>query len=197
MYPWLRLAAVGVQTALTLKQSRTDLFEPTRISLRVWPGDLDANLHVNNGRYLSLADLGRINWFVRSGVFARARAQRALPVIADAFAKFRRELKLWQTFEIETQLVGWEQRYVFMAHRFLVEGRVIGVVAVRCVFKAGRRTIYPSELFGGLTAREKAPPLPAWLSHFDDSCEELSLLLRQEEHGPDPKQASSERQRMN
>jgi acyl-CoA thioesterase FadM len=194
MYPWLRLAAVG---ARTLKQSRTDLFEPTRVSLRVWPGDLDANLHVNNGRYFSLADLGRIDWFVRSGVFARARKHRALPVIADAYAKFRRELKLWQSFDIETRLVGWEQRYIFVEHRFLIDERVVGVVAVRCVFKSGRRTIYPSELFGGLSARDKAPPLPAWLSHFSDSSEELSSQLRQEEHGSNPQHASAQRERLN
>ena len=194
MYPWIRMIGVG---ASALKQSRIDLFEPTRISLRVWPDDIDANLHVNNGRYLALADLGRITWFVRAGVLSRARRFRALPVISDSFAKFRRELKLLQPFEIETRLLGWEQRCIFLEHRFLVNDHVSGLVGVRCVFKSGRRTIYPSELFGGLSARANSPALPSWLSQFSDSCEALAQQLQAEERGPERIQTAADRQRLN
>lgn len=194
MYPWLRMIGVG---ASALKQSRIDLFEPTRISLRVWPDDIDPNFHVNNARYLALADLGRITWLVRAGVLSRARRFRAMPVISDAFAKFRRELKLLQTFEIETRLLGWEQRCIFLEHRFLVDDHVSGLVGVRCVFKSGRRTIYPSELFGGLSARAHSPVLPAWLSQFSDSCEALAQQLHAEERGPERLQSAADRQRLN
>lgn len=194
MYPWIRMIGVG---ASALKQSRIDLFEPTRISLRVWPDDIDANLHVNNGRYFALADLGRITWFVRAGVLSRARRFRALPVISDAVAKFRRELKLLQPFQIETRLLGWEQRCIFLEHRFLVDEHVSGVVGVRCVFKSGRRTIYPSELLGGLSARNSSPVLPAWLSQFSDSCEALAQQLHAEERGPERVQSAADRQRLN
>lgn len=40
----------------------------SRISTRVWPGDLDINLHMNNGRYLSLCDLGKIDLMLRTGL---------------------------------------------------------------------------------------------------------------------------------
>ena len=29
--------------------------------MRVWPNDLDTNAHMNNGRYLTLMDLGRFD----------------------------------------------------------------------------------------------------------------------------------------
>ena len=103
MYPWLRIIGVS---ASALKQSRVDLFEPSRVSMRVWPTDLDANFHLNNGRYLSLADLGRLNWFLRSGVLSPVYRHRALPVVADAMAKFRRELNLLQPFVIETTRIN-------------------------------------------------------------------------------------------
>lgn len=194
MYPWLRLISVG---ASALKQSRIDLFEPTRVSLRVWPDDIDGNLHVNNGRYLTLADLGRITWFLRSGVLAQARRFHAIPLIADSIAKFRRELKLFSSFTIETRLLGWERRCILLEHRFLVDEHVSGLVAVRCVFKSGRRTIYPNELLGGLSSRVQSPVLPAWLSHFSESCEALTHQLHEEERGPEPIQSAAERQRLN
>ena len=194
MYPWLRLISVG---ASALKEHRIDLFETTRVSLRVWPGDIDGNLHVNNGRYLTLADLGSVTWFLRSGVLSQARRFHAIPLIADSLAKFRRDLKLLQAFTIETRLVGWERRCIFLEHRFLVDQHVSGLVAVRCVFKSGRRTVYPSELLGGLSTRTQSPVLPAWLSQFSESCDALTRQLHEEERGPEQLPSAAERQRFN
>lgn len=76
MFPWLRL----IRVAFTLIAApRVDLLTTTKVSLRVWPNDLDVNLHVNNGRYLALADIGRMHWFVRAaarrGTVARGKNQ--------------------------------------------------------------------------------------------------------------------------
>jgi acyl-CoA thioesterase FadM len=74
MFPWLRLLRVGIGL---IGNSKVDLLATTRIRLRVWPNDLDFNLHVNNGRYLALADIGRVHWFVRTGVLGIARQHKA------------------------------------------------------------------------------------------------------------------------
>src|SRR5271166_5807719 len=97
VFPWLRLIRVCFGL---LAASKVDLLAVTRISLRVWPNDLDVNLHVNNGRYLALADIGRIHWFVRTGALAVARQHNAFPVVGDAIAKFRRDLRAFEKFEI-------------------------------------------------------------------------------------------------
>jgi hypothetical protein len=55
MFPWLRLFRVGLSL---IGKSQVDLLATTRVRLRVWPNDLDFNLHVNNSRYLALADIG-------------------------------------------------------------------------------------------------------------------------------------------
>ena len=91
MFPWLRLSRTAIAT---IGASRIGLLDTTRVRMRIWPNDLDFNLHVNNGRYLTLADIGRVDWFLRSGVLKLARERKALPVVGDAIAKFRRELKV-------------------------------------------------------------------------------------------------------
>src|SRR5262245_44592387 len=93
MFPWLRLFRVGFSL---IGKSKVDLLTTTRVRLRVWPNDLDYNLHVNNGRYLALADIGRAHWFVRTGVLGVAREHKAFPVIGDAIAKFRHDLKVFK-----------------------------------------------------------------------------------------------------
>ncbi|HEY6640738.1 thioesterase family protein [Povalibacter sp.] len=178
MFPWLRLIKVSARLAGT---ARMALLETSRVRLRAWPNDLDINLHVNNGRYLALADLGRFDWFIRTGVFQLARRHDAVPVIGDAIAKFRREIKAWQAFEIHTRLVGWDERWAFLEHRFIREGRVIGVVAIRGVFRGPEGSLTPGELMAGLGVSMTSPPLPEWIREWHAGCESLSHTLRAEE----------------
>jgi len=180
---WLRLIKVLLGC---IGAKRVDLHAPTRVRLRVWPNDLDLNLHVNNGRYLSLADLGRIDYFIRSGLFELARRERAFPIVGDAIAKFRRDLKLFEQFEIETRLLGWDHKWGFMEHRFIKHGRVIGVVAIRGVFRAATGPVDPGVFLSELNLRQESPPLPDWVREWTQGCESLTAALRSEEAGDAP-----------
>jgi acyl-CoA thioesterase FadM len=178
MYPWIRLATTGIKT---IGAPQVALLSTTRVRLRVWPDDLDFNLHVNNGRYLTLADLGRMDWFVRTGVWKLARREKALPMVGDAIAKFRKDLRCLQTFCIDTRMLGWDQRWGFLEHRFIREGRVLGVVAIRGVFKGANGAVEPRSLLSKLGTGAESPPLPRWILQWNDGCESLSQLLRAEE----------------
>jgi acyl-CoA thioesterase FadM len=178
MFPWLRLIRVGFGL---IAQTRVDLLATTRIHLRVWPNDLDLNIHVNNGRYLMLADIGRMHWFVRTGVLGVARQQKAFPLIGDAIAKFRQDLKVFQTFEIHTRLLGWDRKWGFIEHRFVRKDRVIGVVAIRGVFKGQDGPVDPGVFLAGLAHTAPSPELPEWANRFHQGGELLSELLREEE----------------
>jgi len=182
VFPWLRLARVGFGL---ISKSKVDLLASTCVHFRVWPNDLDFNVHVNNGRYLALADIGRIHWFVRTGVLGVARQHKAFPIIGDAIAKFRQDLKLFQRFEIHTRLIGWDHKWGFLEHRFVRNDRVIGVVAIRGVFKGPGGPLDPGLLLAGVAHSAPSPELPEWANRFDQSGQLLSELLREEEgsHG--------------
>ena len=183
MYPWLRLFRVGLGL---VGAPKVDLLATTRVRLRIWPNDLDFNLHVNNGRYLALADIGRMHWFVRTGVLGVARGYKAYPVVGDAIAKFRRDLKTFQSFEIYSRLIGWDHKWGFLEHRFVRGGRVIGMVAIRGVFKGPDGAIDPGKLLEGLAHAAASPELPAWANCFHQGSELLSELLREEERSQSP-----------
>jgi acyl-CoA thioesterase FadM len=178
VYPWLRLLRVGVGL---VSEAKVDLLATTRVNFRVWPNDLDFNLHVNNGRYLALADIGRIDWFVRTGVLQIARKRGAMPVVGDAIAKFRRDLKLFQGFEIHTRLLGWDSKWGFLEHRFVRNNRVIGVVAIRGVFKGPDGSLDPRVLLAGVAHSAPSPELPEWTTCFHRGGDSLSEVLRDEE----------------
>ena len=178
MFPWLRLFRV---VAPSIFQSKVPLQATTCVRLRVWPNDLDFNLHLNNGRYLALADIARMHWFTRAGLLAVARRHEAYPMVGDVIAKFRRDLRAFQSFEIHTRLIGWDSKWGFLEHRFVRAGRVIAVVAIRGVFKGPSGPVEPAVLVQGVAHTGPTPEMPEWANRFHQSSDWLSELLREEE----------------
>jgi hypothetical protein len=78
MYVWGRLLKV----ALTLKSRGPYLpGGESRLSFRCLPTDIDPNVHLNNARYLMLADLGRMDIFLRSGLLHLTRRNNWAPMM--------------------------------------------------------------------------------------------------------------------
>jgi acyl-CoA thioesterase FadM len=153
----------------------------TVVRMRVWPLDLDLNRHVTNGRYFTLADIGRMDYVLRSGAFRVAWRHKAVPIVGDIWGKFRRELKLFEPFEIHTRMLGWDAKWSFVEHRFVRQGSVVGVVVMRGLFRASRGPVPMGQFAGEMGFAGPSPALPAWLEEWSASCDNLSAGLRGEE----------------
>ena len=57
------------QVLLAFFSSKIKVFEKDVKSMRVMPLDLDGNFHMNNGVFLSIMDLGRTRFTLRSGLY--------------------------------------------------------------------------------------------------------------------------------
>jgi len=55
----------------------------SELTLLTLPNDLDINLHVNNGRYLTLCDLNRVDFFIRTGLARVMLARGWVPIVAE------------------------------------------------------------------------------------------------------------------
>ncbi len=101
---------------------REKLFPPlgvSKLALRVLPNDLDTNLHLNNGRYLTLMDLGRADLMLRSGM-ARVILQNGwVPMLSGVVIRYRRELRLFQAFELQSRLLYWSEKSFVMEQKFI------------------------------------------------------------------------------
>jgi acyl-CoA thioesterase FadM len=131
MYVWFRFARV----AATGKSRGA--YEPgseSRLSFRCLPTDVDFNLHLNNARYLMLADLGRVDIFFRSGLFALMRRRNWAPMLGGVQTAFVREVRLWQRFDVVSSIETWEGTQIIGKHRFVHEN---GEVAALVLTTAG------------------------------------------------------------
>lgn len=163
---------------------RVHALSTTVVRQRVWPLDLDLNRHVTNGRYFTLADIGRMDYVLRSGAFKVALRHRAMPIVGDVWGKFRRELRLFEAFDIHTRMLGWDDKWTFVEHRFVKDDRVVGVVIMRGLFRGPKGNVPPAEFARELGLPDASPKLPAWLANWSASCDRLSEDLREDEQGP-------------
>ena len=126
MYVWLRLARM---IATARSRGRYRLGEESRLSFRCLPTDVDTNLHLNNARYMMLADVGRIDIFARAGLIALARKRRWAPMIGGLQVVYVREIRLWKRFDVVSTIETWEDAQVLGRHRFVLEdGRTAAIV---------------------------------------------------------------------
>lgn len=95
------------------------------ITLRVLPNDIDINLHMNNGRYLTICDLTRVDMFLRTGLAKTMINEKWIPVISEHTMKYKKPLNLFQKYEIKMEVTGWDEKSFHMLHQFIVEGRTV------------------------------------------------------------------------
>lgn len=180
------MSLLGRLIWILLKRSRTPRCNPLdtlRVQSRALPHDLDLNMHVNNGRYLTFADLGRMDWFIRTGCFQVARAQKCIPVIGDVTARFIRQLKAFDRFYVESRLLGWDHKWAYLEHKILDKhDRVAAIVVIRGMFwnkKTGG--MKPQELLDATgNGHMEAPELPQWVQTWAQGLSELSEQSRRE-----------------
>jgi len=150
-------------------RSRCDVMGPVDTTIRVYPSDLDIFMHVNNGVYLTYADLGRTDMLLRSNTLGKLRKRGWYPVMAGASVEFRKSLKFGQRVTVRTRVVGWDERSVFLQQTFLRKDRVVATVMVDARFLSlqGAR-VSNQELLKLLGIDAPSPALPAefalWLS---------------------------------
>lgn len=127
---------------------KASINEVTEIQMRVLPTDLDLLWHVNNGVYFSFMDFGRWDMIFRNGVYDLSMHKGWYSVVAGETIKFRRSLKLWDKFTLQTKVIGHDEKYFFIQQRFVCRGEVMatGLVKVRFLKRKGGTVSVPEVL---------------------------------------------------
>ena len=157
MYVWARLAKVALATR---SRGRYEPGGESRLSFRCLPTDIDPNLHLNNARYLMLADLGRMDIFLRAGLLQLTRKMNWAPMMGGVQSVFVREIRLWKRFEVVSSIETWEGTQVIGRHRFELDGRTAALVMTTAgVYDFGRRRFVPiDDIVGALGANVRPRP---------------------------------------
>lgn len=160
MYPWFRMFK-------ELWKFRNSPLPPmgTHVSHHIcWPWDIDPFLELNNGRTLTLYDLGRIPLAVRTGLRDLAKARGWGLTVAGVSVRYRRRVRTFQRVEMQTRLIGWDSRFLYMDQTMWRGGDCTSQLLLRSAVTQGARGIVdPAEMAVAMGLPAQSPELPGWV----------------------------------
>lgn len=145
---------------------RLSVVESSAVMFRVWPLDMDINLHLTNARYLSLMDLGRADFIVRSGAWRLMRKERLGTVLGGVAVRFRRSLAPFERFSLTTKLLGWDERWIYVEQVFKGKNGVACIAVARATFIKSGKAVPFSELLRKAELDVVSPELPSWVGQW-------------------------------
>jgi acyl-CoA thioesterase FadM len=159
MNMWLRAIRVIIGS---LFGKKLDTLGVSKVSFVVSPFDIDVNLHMNNGRYLTIMDLGRIDLMVRNGLGRVCIKRKWRPVVASATIRFFRPLPPFVRFTVATRLLGWDEQFFFIEQRFERNSKLASAAVVKGVLLGpGGGKVAPDEVAAAAGYEGDPPAIPA------------------------------------
>jgi acyl-CoA thioesterase FadM len=160
MYPFVRMVKE------MLRARRMGPLGPfdTHVSHHIcWPWDLDLWMELNNGRTLTLYDLGRLPLGRRTGIERILREKRWGLTVAGSTIRYRRRVTVFAQFTMHTRCVGWDNRFLYMEQSMWQGDECASHALIRSAVVGKSGIVPPAELALALGAAPESPPLPAWV----------------------------------
>lgn len=93
--------------------------------MRVLPNDIDINMHMNNGRYMTIVDLFIIEYFMRTNMLKKMIKLGWKPMFGGHLVTYQRGLSMLEKYTMEFSVVCTEGDWVYFSYIFRnMDGKV-------------------------------------------------------------------------
>jgi acyl-CoA thioesterase FadM len=143
-------------------RSKVEILGTSLTPFHCYFNDLDVHRHMTNSVYFSLMDLARVDFMIRTGVKPVLDKNGWYPVVTAEMMSFRRSIKLFQKFTIQSRILGWTDKAFIVEQWFDAGGSTVakGVIMARFLkIKGG--SVMPAEILNAVNFTEPSPILPA------------------------------------
>ncbi|HEX6180542.1 MAG TPA: acyl-CoA thioesterase [Chitinophagaceae bacterium] len=139
---WIRLLLAMFYARF---RSRLNVTDSSVITFRVWLTDIDISI-MNHAALLTVMEMGRVDFMVRSGFLALAKKKKWYFPSAAISAQFVRPLKLFQKASVITRVFHVDERWIYIEQKVVRNAKEMAVCIVKSKVKKGRETIDTSEI---------------------------------------------------
>ena len=166
MYPAGRL----VYEILAHGKRGDDLFAVHVSNHRCWPWDADFAGELNNGRALTLMDLGRIPLVIRTGLWDTALKQKWRMTMGGVIVRYRRRIRPFERFEMKSHVLGWDNRFTYVEQS---TWKKTGDCAHHAVYRVAVADdggiVAPDRLMAAMGHPDPSPALPDWIAKWSEA----------------------------
>lgn len=159
MYPFFRMFK---EMARARRMPPLGLFDTHVSHHRCWPWDLDPWAELNNGRTLTLFDLGRLPLGHRTGIHRHLAAKGWGMTVAGSSVRYRRRVTVFAKLTMHSRCIGWDARFLYTEQSMWRGEDCTSHVLIRSAIVSKAGMVPPAELAIAAGAAPESPGLPDW-----------------------------------
>lgn len=167
MYIYFR----ALKLALTAKQDpNLSFWDEIQSPMTVWPTDIDVFLEVNNGRYLTLLDIGRFEFAAKIGLTGALKRRNWGLAVGGSSVRYRKRMHMFQKFVIHSKIVGVDERWIYFQQHIKRNNEWCVSALIRTAVTNDQGIVPTSEIATELGVQWEYR-MPEWVSRWAESDE--------------------------
>lgn len=161
MYPYLRLS---YQMAVHRRSPKLGVTETHESRLLCWPWDLDMWMELNNGRTLTLYDLGRLPMAQRTGMIDVLKARGWGITVAGGSVRYRRRVRIFDRITMKSRAICWDDKFVYTEQSMWVKGTCTSHALLRLATTGPDGIVPPAQVVAAMGSDAPSPRMPDWVA---------------------------------
>ncbi|WP_323781126.1 acyl-CoA thioesterase [Thalassovita sp.] len=134
------------------------------------PWDLDPFMELNNGRTLTLFDLGRLILAKRTGLINTLKREGWGMTMAGACVRYRRRIRMFERFEMRSRALGWDDRFLYLEQSMWKKnGDCANQVVYRAAITDANGIVSTDRVRQAFGTDALSPMLPDWVLKWIDA----------------------------
>ena len=167
MYPLLRLIRVVVKSQFQEKLSFDNDYTDS-VDLIVLPQDIDPFMELNNGRYVTLLDLGRYSLGAKVNMASFLKRNNWSLTIVGTYNEYRFRLRLFQRFILKTKIIGYDENWFYFFQKVERKGKTHMASVVKFAYTSKEGLVLPKEVISAMGIKYDANKLPLWIKELTE-----------------------------
>ncbi|GLQ35368.1 thioesterase [Amylibacter marinus] len=163
MYPFVRLA---LEYRRAKRQGRLTVDQTHECTLRIWPQDLDVFNELNNGRILTLFDVGRLPFGWQVGLLDAMKENKWGLTMAGASVRYRRRVHLFDKVKIKTTAMGRDARFIYILQTMYRAEEATSSILYRSALTDRNGIVPPQKFADYLGVPDWNPEMPEWAQNW-------------------------------
>lgn len=166
MYPIVRL---GIELFLAARAPRLAV-DGVHVSRHTcWPWDIDPWRELNNGRTLTLYDLGRVPLATRTGLVDAVRANGWGLAVAGTSIRYRRRVRAFDRIEMRSACVARDSRFFYISQAMFRDGKAVSGALIRSAVTSADGIVPTDRVVAAMGAPDWRPPVPDWIAAWSEA----------------------------
>ena len=143
-------------------------FNGTHVSHHMcMPWDSDLWMELNNGRTLTLYDLGRMILAKRAGLLAAMKRNGWGMTMAGACVRYRRRIRVFEVIEMRSRAVCWDNRFIYIEQSmWKKDGECANHIVYRTAVTGKSGIVAPDTVVRDIMGQVPQVETPAWIGKW-------------------------------